>query len=179
MEETILRIPGKLVADEYGTKLANVSDLDNDVYGPYASISAAHSALSAKGMNIVGTTVGIIGANNTVTEYWYQGGTSESNLVKKKSDSIVGGDIWIKAGNSSEGIIGNENLHPDYVYGSPLQIDAIGKKLILAFQSNVITPLKMHIGGIEIPCDKTTSDGYVILSSKNNYTGTVEVSIKQ
>lgn len=83
MAETIIRIPGKLVADEYGTKLANFSDLDNDVYGPYVSVAAAHAALSSKGLNTVGTTVGISGLYNTVVEYWYQGGTEQANLIKK------------------------------------------------------------------------------------------------
>lgn len=83
MSETIIRIPGKLVADEYGTKLANFSDLDNNVYGPYISVAAAHTALSSNGLNTVGTTVGINGLYNTVVEYWYQGGTEQANLIKK------------------------------------------------------------------------------------------------
>ena len=54
-------------------------------YGPYASIVAAHTALSDVGLNTVGTTVGISGSNNTVVEYWYQGGTAQANLVEKSS----------------------------------------------------------------------------------------------
>ena len=98
MSETIIRIPGKLVASEYGTKLANVSDLDNNVYGPYTSVTAAHTALSAAGLNTIATTVGIIDDNNEVKEYWYQGGTEQVNLVKKvlgKENDAVSFDGFI------------------------------------------------------------------------------------
>ena len=54
-------------------------------YGPYASVAAAHTALSELGLNTVGTTVGISGSNNTVVEYWYQGGTAQANLVEKET----------------------------------------------------------------------------------------------
>ena len=37
-------------------------------YGPYASISAAHAALSADGLCAIGLTVGII-SGNIITEY--------------------------------------------------------------------------------------------------------------
>ena len=56
-------------------------------YGPYASLSAAHAALSADGLCAIGLTVGIINGNK-VDEYWYQEGIELSNLVKKaKVDS--------------------------------------------------------------------------------------------
>lgn len=55
-------------------------------YGPYASVHAAHSALSDDEVVAVGLTVGIIDGNNIV-EYWYQGGTAEANLVPKHQGS--------------------------------------------------------------------------------------------
>lgn len=55
-------------------------------YGPYASVHAAHTALSDDDVVAVGLTVGIIDGNNIV-EYWYQGGTSEANLVPKHQSS--------------------------------------------------------------------------------------------
>jgi len=53
-----------------------------DTYGPYASVDAAHDALSDDRLNIIGMTVGIIDGDNIV-EYWYQGGTAKNNLVPK------------------------------------------------------------------------------------------------
>lgn len=55
-------------------------------YGPYASVHAAHTALSDDDVVTVGLTVGIIDGSNIV-EYWYQGGTSEANLVPKHQSS--------------------------------------------------------------------------------------------
>ena len=51
-------------------------------YGPYASLSAAHAALSADGLCAIGLTVGIIN-DNKIEEYWYQQGIELSDLVKK------------------------------------------------------------------------------------------------
>jgi hypothetical protein len=51
-------------------------------YGPYSSVAAAHTALSEDGLNVVGMTVGIK-TGDTITEYWYQGGTTQSYLVQK------------------------------------------------------------------------------------------------
>ena len=116
MAETIIQIPGKLVAKEYGTKLANASDLDNDVYGPYASVSAAHAALQAKGLNTVGTTVGISGSNNTVVEYWYQGGTEQANLVEKSSGGGGSEQIqsdWNQTDSTKKDFIKNKPNIPD------------------------------------------------------------------
>ena len=57
---------------------------DNDIlYGPYATIAAAHAALLNAEQNVNGRTVGIQ-TGNTIEEYWYQGGTSQVNLVKKQ-----------------------------------------------------------------------------------------------
>jgi len=57
---------------------------DNDIlYGPYATIAAAHAALLNAEQNVVGRTVGIQ-TGNTIEEYWYQGGTTEQHLVKKQ-----------------------------------------------------------------------------------------------
>ena len=55
-------------------------------YGPYASVHAAHTALSDDDVVTVGLTVGIIDGSNIV-EYWYQGGTAEANLVPKHQSS--------------------------------------------------------------------------------------------
>lgn len=55
-------------------------------YGPYASVHAAHTALSDDDVVAVGLTVGIIDGSNIV-EYWYQGGTAETNLVPKHQSS--------------------------------------------------------------------------------------------
>ena len=53
-------------------------------YGPYASLQAAQEILGENGMDVitVGLTVGIVEDGNIV-EYWWQGGTALSNLVKK------------------------------------------------------------------------------------------------
>lgn len=55
-------------------------------YGPYASVHAAHTALSDDDVVTIGLTVGIIDGSNIV-EYWYQGGTAETNLVPKRQSS--------------------------------------------------------------------------------------------
>lgn len=104
MAQTIILVPGKFKANEHGTSLADVSDIYDDInnkslsetldeikdkeeeFGPYQSVAAAHSALAAKGLNKVGTTVGIISQSNMVVEYWYQGGTAQVNLVLKQSE---------------------------------------------------------------------------------------------
>ena len=59
-------------------------------YGPYNSKDAAIAALGMNGQDCicVGLTVGII-ENNKIVEYWFQGGTSEENLIKKSPLSIV------------------------------------------------------------------------------------------
>ena len=67
-------------------------------YGPYASIAAAHAALSDDNMNIIGMTFGIRIDANTIDEYWYQGGTTEQHIVKKQlvediPASALAGDI--------------------------------------------------------------------------------------
>lgn len=56
-------------------------------YGPYASKQDAMDALGEDGMDVIciGLTIGIIEDNNIV-EYWFQGGTSITNLVKKGND---------------------------------------------------------------------------------------------
>lgn len=58
---------------------------DNDIlYGPYATVAAAHAALLNAEQNVIGRTVGIQ-TGNTIEEYWYQGGTEQANLVKKQT----------------------------------------------------------------------------------------------
>lgn len=78
-----------------------------DYYGPYTSVGEAHSVLSsnAVGLNIIGYTVGIQPTgSNTITEYWYQGGTEESNLVFKNG---VAGNTFCVA--SKMGMIPNDS----------------------------------------------------------------------
>lgn len=62
-------------------------------YGPYNSIDEAYdtlvSELEAEFIPI-GLTVGIK-INNTIKEYWFNGGTAKSNLVEKVSGSASGG----------------------------------------------------------------------------------------
>lgn len=53
-------------------------------YGPYVSISAALSAIASEKRS-VGLTVGIKN-NNIITEYWFQGGIQDSNLILKVTD---------------------------------------------------------------------------------------------
>lgn len=53
-------------------------------YGPYVSTSAALSAIASEKRS-VGLTVGIKN-NNIITEYWFQGGTQDSNLILKVTD---------------------------------------------------------------------------------------------
>lgn len=54
------------------------------LYGPYNSVTEAHTNITDTiGNNIpIGLTVGIQ-SGNTIIEYWYQGGTAQSNLVAK------------------------------------------------------------------------------------------------
>ena len=69
-----------------GRFAAGVACADNDVlYGPYADIATAHNELLNAEQNVVGRTVGIQ-SNNTIEEYWYQGGTDSDHLVKKQVD---------------------------------------------------------------------------------------------
>ncbi len=62
-------------------------------YGPYASVAAAHAALGEEGADVVavGLTVGIITGENQITEYWYQGGTTQAHLVPKLASSEPSG----------------------------------------------------------------------------------------
>lgn len=55
-------------------------------YGPYATLAEAHAYLKQRRLNVIGMTVGIQPTgSNTITEYWYQGGTGENNLVEKNT----------------------------------------------------------------------------------------------
>jgi hypothetical protein len=85
-------------------------------YGPYASVAAAHTALSSDGLNTVGTTVGIIDSNNTVVEYWYQGGTAQANLVEKSSGGGGSEQIqsdWNQTDSTKKDFIKNKPNIPD------------------------------------------------------------------
>lgn len=97
-------------------------------YGPYASVAAAHTALSADGLNTVGTTVGISGSNNTVVEYWYQGGTAQANLVEKSSGGGGSEQIqsdWNQTDSTKKDFIKNKPNIPDTSdYYTKLQSDS-------------------------------------------------------
>lgn len=107
MIQTLFPVPGRLKPFETGTPLAYASDIYDDLnnktltesvdyikytaidsYGPYSTIAAAHEALSSKGLNKIGKTVGIVSGENAVMEYWYQGGTEQVNLVSKQTKFI-------------------------------------------------------------------------------------------
>lgn len=80
-------------------------------YGPYNTTQEAHEYLSSliPPQNKVGVTVGIEDqTTHTIEEYWYQGGTTETHLVKKETDTTqleqtVDGinENYLKAGQSS------------------------------------------------------------------------------
>lgn len=114
MPQTTIPVFGKLVPAQAGTPLLDSSDTNNDLYGPYASVAAAHSALSAKNLNVIGQTVGINAENNTVVEYWYQGGTAQANLVEKEQ----GGGVeqiqsdWNQTNTSAKDYIKNKPTIP-------------------------------------------------------------------
>lgn len=64
-------------------------------YGPYKSLREALETLTSTKVNgvdynkrSVGLTVGILN-NNEITEYWFQGGTDDKNLVKKNNESAL------------------------------------------------------------------------------------------
>ena len=54
-------------------------------YGPYNSVSAALSALTSS-KRCIGLTIGVK-SNNSITEYWFKDGISDSNLVEKSDDT--------------------------------------------------------------------------------------------
>ena len=72
---------------------SNFKPLPNidSAYGPYASVAAANSAIATNARSI-GLTVGII-TGNSIKEYWYSGGTSNTNLVQKGGGSGEGGGV--------------------------------------------------------------------------------------
>ena len=61
--------------------LSKSADID-ERYGPWDSVSQANQNIPLK-VREPGLTVGIYTSNNTVTEYWYNGGTFSTNLVIK------------------------------------------------------------------------------------------------
>ena len=71
-------INGDIVTDK-----GNMPSIDHR-YGPYASPEAAHTALTRDEQEAVGLTVGIVDGD-TITEYWYQGGTTLQHLVPKQT----------------------------------------------------------------------------------------------
>jgi hypothetical protein len=54
----------------------------DDRFGPYASTTAANTAIALTN-RYIGLTVGI--GTTTTTEYWYNGGTANGNLIAKSS----------------------------------------------------------------------------------------------
>lgn len=75
-------------------------------YGPYKSIQEAYTAIEtefgAEGIPI-GLTVGIRDGTN-IKEYWFNGGTTQSNLVEKTG-----------SGGSSGGGANIESISPDSI----------------------------------------------------------------
>lgn len=64
--------------------IAAVKPTDNR-YGPYATVSAANSAISGT-RRYIGLTVGIV-TGGTVEEYWYKSGISDPDLVTKTAST--------------------------------------------------------------------------------------------
>ena len=54
-------------------------------YGPYNSVRAALTALTTF-KRCIGLTIGVR-SGNSITEYWFKGGISDSNLVEKADDT--------------------------------------------------------------------------------------------
>lgn len=86
---------------QVGAAVANV----DAKYGPYNSKNAAYNALGEGGMDVIaeGLTIGII-ENGRIVEYWWQGGTSLSNLVKKGGGSESLNSASISYDNSVSGM---------------------------------------------------------------------------
>lgn len=118
------------------TPLVNISDglspSVDAVYGPFNSISKAHTnLLETFGSNLKeGITVGII-SGNTVKEYWYQGGTSQSNLVLKHPSSY---DIYVENGGEKE---------EEVFYNTIMQI--VDSASFVKLQSNAPVELKVTL----------------------------------
>lgn len=73
-------------------------------YGPYNTVHAAYTALADTTVNgitytkkYIGLTVGVWkdSSHTEITEYWFKGGLSESNLVEKTSDAGLPGGVKI------------------------------------------------------------------------------------
>ena len=73
-------------------------------YGPYNNVHAAYTALADTTVNgitytkkYIGLTVGVWkdSSHTEITEYWFKGGLSESNLVEKTSDAGLPGGVKI------------------------------------------------------------------------------------
>lgn len=67
-------------------------------YGPYASTTAANAAISSAN-RYVGLTVGI--GTTTVSEYWYNGGIADVNLIAKST----GGGAGVSSFNTRTGVV--------------------------------------------------------------------------
>jgi hypothetical protein len=70
----------------YGIKLINPKANIDEHYGPYMSVEAANAAVPIA-IRAVGRTVGILDSEtNKITEYWWQCGIADDNLVEKTAD---------------------------------------------------------------------------------------------
>lgn len=83
--------------DSNYNKLPNV----DSKYGPYATIDEALAAIPEES-RAIGLTVGIK-SGSTIAEYWFNGGTGDTNLVAKQSGGSGGGYTLYVANN-----IGND-----------------------------------------------------------------------
>lgn len=70
----------------YGIELINPKANIDEHYGPYMSVEAANAAVPIA-IRAVGRTVGILDSEtNKITEYWWQCGIADDNLVEKTAD---------------------------------------------------------------------------------------------
>ena len=70
----------------YGIALINPKANIDEHYGPYMSVEAANAAVPIA-IRAVGRTVGILDSEtNKITEYWWQCGIADDNLVEKTAD---------------------------------------------------------------------------------------------
>lgn len=115
MTETIIRVPGKFIADEYGTKLANLSDINDDVSNrPYDPSGFSGMGRKYLEKNIVGNknilTQGAVSDTNTVYVIQYDFDLNDQEI------EIPENCILEFAGGSING--GTLELNNTYLYGN-------------------------------------------------------------
>lgn len=107
---------GKLNINNGGIDTNKVMPDIDERFGPYASIEAANTALSASGRDCItaGLTVGITQGDGSVEEYWYQPQGSGLALVPKQrlSGTHVAGDFASFDANGD--IVDSGHKHSDY-----------------------------------------------------------------